>query len=289
MDLICCPSDVLANVGILQRRPHADNAYLEAQSVGKSGELCYWDSAFGNYYQNCKACILAIAPNAEEVTRSYLDPQFKQFLDFCTTNTPITILPSLSTVVDSASLASKWSSIAKAASTEGYYILPIDYFTLSVETTFLATTLSDGRVTTMPRTRTYTNLNTKAWNLTNPATTTTLASTSGTATPTSPTEAEVAGGAWIAGPVVGAVVAVSSLALVGYFVFRIRRSRRAAPMPLEDEGGQEGDPLGKAQLHSDSIPRLPPAEMDGGVKNAYSEMVANEAPAVELPAESLRE
>jgi len=60
-----------------------NNAYLEAQSVGKTPALCDARSAFRNYYDGCQACIGANAADVKLVTKSYLDPKFEQFLSYC--------------------------------------------------------------------------------------------------------------------------------------------------------------------------------------------------------------
>jgi len=63
-----------------------NNAYLEAQSIGKTPALCDARSAFRNYYDGCQACIGANAPDVKLVTKSYLDPKFAQFVDYCSSS-----------------------------------------------------------------------------------------------------------------------------------------------------------------------------------------------------------
>ncbi|KAK0648546.1 hypothetical protein B0T16DRAFT_456015 [Cercophora newfieldiana] len=253
-----------------------NNAYFEAQSMGKKPELCDPRSAFRNYYDACQACVAANAADVRLVTKGYLDPTFKQFLDYCANIGPTDTVP-----VNSASLASQWKT-ASTQTQRSMITLPADYFTYFVDTISLTTTFPDGYITAVPITRTYSYPDPKYFNFTTPATT----SGALAPTPTVPAEATASpSNAWIAGPVIGAVVAISVLIFAGYFFFHIRPKRSAAAAPV-DQGGEEKGPLEKAQLHSDSISR-PPQEMDGGM-NSQPTMVANEGPAVELPAESLR-
>lgn len=97
--------------------------------------------------------------------------------------------------------------------------------------------------------------------------------------------------AWIAGPVVGGIAAIS-LFVLGIFVHQRRRKRKAAARSeLEGDTFQEtGD---KPQLHSDHLPPRYLYEMDGSHApseaddGALPEMAANEAPARELAADHL--
>jgi hypothetical protein len=299
----------------------SDNGYLSAQSIGKTPALCDPASPFRDYYNGCQACIAANSADLKQITQNYLEPQFKQFIDYCNA---VPAAPQ-STSVDSASLVSKWSSIGKTASTGGDIVLPTDYFTLTVETTSVVTTFADGQVSVVPLAQTHTIANTKfqepgALSTTNLATslsTTSAASTpstSGTASTTSAagtasvtgtasvastasttanaeksttptigpgatTEDNWTSKAWIIGPIVGAVVAICIVILYGLFVLhRIRRGIAAAMVISKGEDG-----LGKAQLHSNCMPRVSPQEMYAG-ENEHSEMSANEVPAIEVPA-----
>lgn len=65
-----------------------NNAYLEAQSIGKTARICRPQSAFMTYYLACDACV---DRNADQTTgalgfitsSSYLSGKFAQFLRFC--------------------------------------------------------------------------------------------------------------------------------------------------------------------------------------------------------------
>jgi hypothetical protein len=69
----------------------------------------------------------------------------------------------------------------------------------------------------------------------------------------------------------------------------MRPKRRAAAISATQaqQAGGEKDTLEKAQLHSDRIPRPTPQELPRE-KNEHSEIIVNEGPAVELPADHVQ-
>ncbi|KAK4444040.1 hypothetical protein QBC34DRAFT_416036 [Podospora aff. communis PSN243] len=258
-----------------------ENAYLEAQSIGKTPALCDPRFGFRNYYDGCQACIGANVADVKLVTQTYLDPMFGQFLEYCASAPTIT-----STSIDSALLASISSSISKAIETiKGNATIPTDYFTPTTETTAVAATFPDGSVTTVPITRAWMAPNSKFF-----GTATTTVTLISTPPPTLPAETaadqQSTSNAWIAGPVVGAVVGVLLLAFAGFFFLHVRPWRKATAISAteEQQAGEEKDTPEKAQLHSDSVPRAPPQELPGG-KTEHSDVFVNERPAVELPAD----
>ncbi|RYP91380.1 hypothetical protein DL770_002520 [Monosporascus sp. CRB-9-2] len=66
-----------------------NNAYLEAQAVGKSSGLCREGSAFRDYYDACELCIDDHLVNFQLTARDYLSPQFAQFLGYCAVTNPV--------------------------------------------------------------------------------------------------------------------------------------------------------------------------------------------------------
>ena len=56
---------------------------LEAQSMGKTPELCQPDSAFSTERAHCKSCIELKASNPSEAYSQRLLPSFSQFLNYC--------------------------------------------------------------------------------------------------------------------------------------------------------------------------------------------------------------
>jgi hypothetical protein len=66
-----------------------NNCYLEAQSVGKSPALCSSGSAFQSLLSTCNSCIAANTPSTlVNPQRTYVDPKFSQFLDYCSGTAP---------------------------------------------------------------------------------------------------------------------------------------------------------------------------------------------------------
>lgn len=119
--------------------------------------------------------------------------------------------------------------------------------------------------------------------------TTSTETSSSTGSSTPPPEDKSSGSrAWIAGPVVGSVVALSLL--LGALFWLRQRKRKKATTPVSEPFDES---YGKAQLHSDDIPKpvyptpeLHPDsihEMEGS-RPEEAEKPANEAPARELPA-----
>ena len=62
-----------------------NNAFLEAQNVGKTPDLCNEGSAFRGFYDGCNACIdrFEEQEKLEIVRREYLEPSFEQFVEYC--------------------------------------------------------------------------------------------------------------------------------------------------------------------------------------------------------------
>lgn len=269
--------------------------------------LCDAESLFRQYYDSCNTCLaFNTSPDvALETQKSYLEPKFSQFINYCVvlggkapvTGTTVAQFTFVSTDFDTASLESKWSSIGRAASSEGYIILPTNLVIVTTETISAPTTLPDGRITTLPVTRVVTLPNLSAWTFTVPTSSTpsSTSTPSFTSTPSSTSLAPsgeappsatltvdrpvAASKAWIAGPVVGSIAAIAILGFAGFFFFSIRPRRRAAAMDLASQWSGE-----KAQLHADSILKPPPQEMEGEI-NMFPELTANEVPAAELAAE----
>ena len=65
---------------------YLDNAYLEAQSVGKTSSLCAAGSSFESLLNECEECIRANSANATNLIN--VDPLFQQFIDFCEGSAP---------------------------------------------------------------------------------------------------------------------------------------------------------------------------------------------------------
>lgn len=60
-----------------------NNAYLEAQQVGKSDALCGSETTFNLTYTRCDTCIANHADDVQLTKRTYLEPKFAQYIGFC--------------------------------------------------------------------------------------------------------------------------------------------------------------------------------------------------------------
>ncbi|KAK1964194.1 hypothetical protein LY78DRAFT_748556 [Colletotrichum sublineola] len=236
-----------------------NNAYIEAGSVGKVPSMCDANSDFWRGYQECISCIRAEANDAEMTIETYINPAFKQFIDYCASQPPQPSYPST-------------------------------FMTTRTVVQFVDVTALNGKVQPgVLRTRTVTELKAEVTGLLT-ATSNGLSPqrTSPTATMPAGTSATVAqepfperDKAWIAGPVIGAVTAIL-LALAGLWFLR-RRSRRAFDWSAAKANGYGKEEFTKAKLHSDCIPRGYVAELEDSWPKAMPEMSANEIPSQELP------
>ncbi|KAK0642039.1 hypothetical protein B0T16DRAFT_496624 [Cercophora newfieldiana] len=272
-----------------------DNAYISANSTGLVPPLCSSSSLFSEAFNSCKACINANSPNPDAVLNSYIAPRFAPYINYCASSFGQPLIGTLLTTIaaipatESAVLESKWSSVAAIASSGGYFVVPTELLIVTTETRKYTTTGSDGKVRTDETTRTTTIPNLSAWNYTVPAPPVTSPPGRGGGALGIVDGGDTGGGnmAWVAGPVVGCVAGITMIALGSLFWMRRRRRRREEE---KARGGPPEDPLGKAQLHSDCVPRpMTPREMDGGRKTFWQldEMSANEIPAAELPGDEV--
>lgn len=60
-----------------------NNCYIEAQETGKTKDLCAAGSAFENLYTACHACVMAHGDSTQQSLKSYVEPDFAQFVNFC--------------------------------------------------------------------------------------------------------------------------------------------------------------------------------------------------------------
>ncbi|KAJ4388129.1 hypothetical protein N0V93_008734 [Gnomoniopsis smithogilvyi] len=60
-----------------------DSAFIDAQTLGKSPELCESTSNFTQLLDSCDTCIDGYGGSDKTTDRSYLDSQFASFISFC--------------------------------------------------------------------------------------------------------------------------------------------------------------------------------------------------------------
>ncbi|KAK4443625.1 hypothetical protein QBC34DRAFT_443182 [Podospora aff. communis PSN243] len=279
-----------------------DTAHSLALTTGLTPPLCSPSSPFSQAFTSCTNCINTHAPSPSSVLTSNITPRFADYINYCALSFSQPLIGSLLTTitslaaVESASIASKWSSMASIASSGGYFVVPTELLTVTTQTRTWRSTESDGRVLSGEETRTLTVPNLSAWDYTPPgpggAATTGGSTDGGQGTGGLGLGVEETGTkdmAWVAGPVVGCLVGIGMVG-AGLWVWMRRRRRKAREVK---EGGEKGggeDPLGKAQLHSECVERpMTPREMDGGRKTFWQmdEMAANEIPAAELPGDEV--
>ncbi|KAF4513285.1 hypothetical protein G6O67_000574 [Ophiocordyceps sinensis] len=60
-----------------------NNGWTIGARVGKRDELCNEGSSFRNSYNRCSKCITSNSHATKDVIREYVEPEFKQFIDWC--------------------------------------------------------------------------------------------------------------------------------------------------------------------------------------------------------------
>ncbi|KAF4412526.1 Agglutinin-like protein [Colletotrichum fructicola Nara gc5] len=241
-----------------------NDCYVEVQTIGKNPELCSTGSTFQECYSRCNACIDANSADANSTIQAYLDPKFRQYLDYCSGSAP--------------------TSASPTTSTTAFPDIPASMLTTVTMRLLMPVTGLDGKIAAsrfMPTTITR-----ERDEATSSLTVTSLSVTSGVAPASGvaslqPTDETPSGrsNVWIAGPVVGAICVVG-LALGGFwFLRRRRRQRSVPPTAMDDEGKSKFE---KAELHADDVPKSPPMELEGSYPTPVPEMGVNEVPAQEM-------
>ncbi|PVH87932.1 hypothetical protein DL98DRAFT_632164 [Cadophora sp. DSE1049] len=230
-----------------------NNAYLEAESVGLSPELCAVDSGFLQGYEYCQSCVSANSANGSESVQVYVDPKFAKFIDYCNAQEPIPVIfpaNATSTVTTvNATAASLYTSQRSAFS---YYASV--YSAASLLGLLNATTIV--LVTVTPSVSAFIGT-----------------ITTQTSTPKETPTPESSSKAWIAGAVAGPVLLLLLSAGIWFFI----RKKKLQSQQVTGLNTPE-----KAQLHSDSVVK-PTYELEGeGEVQNISELPAREPVGNEL-------
>jgi hypothetical protein len=69
-----------------------NNCFIEAQATGKISSLCVPGSAFQSLYAACHACVVAHGDTTQQSLKSYVEPEFAQYLDFCQSETAMSAI-----------------------------------------------------------------------------------------------------------------------------------------------------------------------------------------------------
>ncbi|KAK1590854.1 uncharacterized protein LY79DRAFT_553331 [Colletotrichum navitas] len=241
-----------------------NNVNVEASSVGKVLSMCDANSDVWRGYRECISCIRAEAIDAETTIETYIDPEFKQFIDYCASQPlqpsyPSTLI-TIRTVVQFVDITATDGKVRPGM------LRTWEVTELKAEFTGLLTATSNALSlqTTMP-------------------TETMPAGTSATATQKPSPEPDKA---WIAGSVIGVVTAIL-LVLAGLWFFR-RHSRRVLDRSAVEANGYGKEEFIKAQLHPDWIPRGHAAELECSWPKTMPAISVNEIPAQEMPVSNSR-
>lgn len=91
--------------------------------MGKTAKLCSKDSSFRQSYSKCRECIVKNTDTSKDSAEDNLDPQFREFIDFCdkydasASSTDATTGIVEATPVETQSVATTSSSSCKVCST----------------------------------------------------------------------------------------------------------------------------------------------------------------------------
>ncbi|KAI1741710.1 hypothetical protein F4680DRAFT_414811 [Xylaria scruposa] len=238
-----------------------NNANLEAQSVGKTAELCDSDSDFQAYYNSCKSCLKAYSSDEQEATRDYLDPTFSQWINYCAEASQQAVSSTSTSSVVEHTVTILYTTTVDGEKTVTFFAPIPDTTVIAIETT------QDGHRTVLTSTKTFTHLpsgdSTSGPHNTSSSTTTPKTSAMtppiSEATTTSPidtteTNSTQRNRAWVAGPVVGGVAGILILIVVAWVVLRAKRNRN---------GKKHHELHGESAIKSELEVKLQPQELDG--------------------------
>ncbi|EXF79576.1 glycoprotein X [Colletotrichum fioriniae PJ7] len=96
---------------------NCNNVYIEVQTVGKNPQICLAGSAFQMNLETCRQCVIDNADDGKETLRLYIEPQFQQWLVYCTGEAPQT--SSSATVLPPQSQASGTATLTTASQGAG--------------------------------------------------------------------------------------------------------------------------------------------------------------------------
>ncbi|KAK8043287.1 hypothetical protein PG993_005717 [Apiospora rasikravindrae] len=244
-----------------------NDAYLEAQRLGKGPQLCLADSPFQQTLSACRDCLQAHGSNTTVLAS---EPNFQQFIDSCSaTSAAVNVPAPVTTWAGTApsTIVTTENSVTVVRSTlvttNVVYSIEVDGQTTLVTEqhvypsyapipaiTVITTTavLADGRRTTWTDTITYSQLERGPSDNTNTASTTAsdTPSISKTSPPPESPQTTAHNMAWVAGPAVGGVAAVVILAVLGFW-WR-RRGRQHRDRAIANGTTQELDGKEKLEL-----------------------------------------
>lgn len=234
-----------------------DDAYLEAQTVGKTAALCEYGSDFERYLTSCKECI-AFYSNSTNSNAAYdISGDFAAFIEFCDTASPTAASTSVANPTTSSFLPlTTWTLPYSTTATDGVIVTGIYTTALYPRPETAAfTTTAGGIILQWTVTTIITSFSSPDSQGTGTSTSPIPISTgaSSPSTATSDPGATSTSKAWIAGPVVGSIAGVAILSLLLWlFIRRAKKNtlRYDEYMPPE----MQGDTIMDHELHGEYVP-----------------------------------
>ncbi|KAM7184893.1 hypothetical protein V8F20_012030 [Naviculisporaceae sp. PSN 640] len=231
-----------------------NNAYIEAQIVGKTRELCVSGSKFSSSYLACTNCIKNnIAGNANEVISEILDPSFSQYIDYCEGDSydkeTATLLPP---PPPTRVIATATSFLAQPGGAGVSTETPtVNEGATIITTIWGTTTLSDGLVVSLPVTATIVGLDRGLFGGGPESYTSPTGSSRSGLSEEAPASSSRPSTGTIVGAVIGGVSGLMAIIVLVLFFFRRRTKEKHQDHHNTGQGfWEEND---KAQLHGDSM------------------------------------
>lgn len=231
-----------------------DNAALAAQSIGKTAALCEANSEFQQTIKFCQQCIAS--QNGSNAYANTVEPQFKQFLDYCNNLSPSELSSLQSQTQKQSSIAAQQSSlsaeIATINSTSGT-IAPSVKSLLAEQTSASALLASlNDQLLSVTRTLPRTTGNILSSQLITTVNFTQTAYITAAPAPYTPRKPHTQVVRTIAPAVVIPIAASAAIITVALLcILRRRRRRREALMASQDPSRSSG--CAKPELHADDV------------------------------------
>ncbi|KAK8072489.1 hypothetical protein PG996_005837 [Apiospora saccharicola] len=228
-----------------------DDAYLEAQRIGKGPALCAPDSHFLEAYNNCVSCSQENDPSLKAADTTFLGPSFRQFVEYCGIKDVLVTLILRPTVANRE--------------------VPLTLTTrVNIPESFTAITSTQSPGSSgVPSASTNSTFTTHTSVAIGSSTSISPSPSPSPATAPTAIPEEQEGGhsqAWIAGTVIGSLAGMAFI--IATLIFLLQQRRKATRARA-----WANEAMDKPQLHSDCLPRPLPNELEN----------SESRPPVELP------
>ncbi|KAI9643901.1 hypothetical protein NHQ30_007252 [Ciborinia camelliae] len=247
-----------------------DNAYTAALKIGKTPELCAFGSLFAYKYNACEVCCKS--NNFQAAFAAYIEPQFRQFVDYCkseaseTTVTGVVGSTTAATTSSKQSFSSLPSSLSPFTKTfSGLTSSPSGsaYSTITTINTEILPAFNGSTFTNFITLRNQPKLNSSS--------------------PTINSQPKpLSDHSRFHGILIGSIFGgLSVIAFSCWICWKVWRNRRLQISTADGTVGEEKHDE-KAQLHSDSLPPKYPQELDESPRGPIAELQAIEPVSAEL-------